>query len=70
MPPIPSCPKRDWDGMRMYFDTKAVNMNNYENNAGALLESKRLDAKSKRDICYLSKGISLALIVVGRPLIS
>ena len=43
-------PKRDFDGLREYLDTQAVNMNNYEANAQALLESKRLDAESKKDI--------------------
>lgn len=43
-------PKRDFDGLREYLDTKAVNMNNYETNAQTLLESKRLDAESKKDI--------------------
>jgi hypothetical protein len=43
-------PKRDMDGLRDYLDTQAVNMNNYEVNAQTLLESKRLDAESKKDI--------------------
>jgi hypothetical protein len=43
-------PKGDWEGMREYLESGAVNMNNYENSAQALLESKRLDAESKRDI--------------------
>jgi hypothetical protein len=58
-------PERDWDGMREYFDTRAANMNNYENSAGTLLESKRLDAESKRDIGTIRRyGVGADVIIM------
>mmetsp|Transcript_22379 Transcript_22379/g.48168 ORF Transcript_22379/g.48168 Transcript_22379/m.48168 type:complete len:226 (+) Transcript_22379:75-752(+) len=39
--------KRDIDGLRQYLADDAVNINNYEENAGVLLASKSLDAESK-----------------------
>ncbi|KAL3816850.1 hypothetical protein ACHAXA_005128 [Cyclostephanos tholiformis] len=55
----------DWDDMRVYLETKAVNMNNYETIAGALLESKRLDAESKRDIGTIRRyGVGADVIIM------
>ena len=55
----------DWDGIRVYLETKAVNMNNYETIAGALLESKRLDAESKRDIGTIRRyGVGADVIIM------
>jgi len=39
--------KKDYDGLRQYLNDEAVNINNYEENAGVLLASKSLDAESK-----------------------
>jgi hypothetical protein len=51
--------------MRTYLDERAVNMNNYESSAGALLESKRLDAESKRDIGTIRRyGVGADVIIM------
>lgn len=38
---------KDYDGMRDYLSDSSLNVNNYEENATALLTSKQLDAESK-----------------------
>ena len=43
-------PKRDLVGLRDYLNNEDLNINNYESNAQTLLESKRLDAESKKEI--------------------
>jgi hypothetical protein len=43
-------PSRDMDGLRDYLEDEATNINNYEGNAQILLESKRLDVESKKEI--------------------
>ena len=43
-------PTRDYAGMREFFEEEATNMNNFEANSRVLLESKRLDAESKKEI--------------------
>ena len=53
--------KKDTDGLRSYVTNDATNMNNYEINAQALLESKRLDAESKKDVSYRQHIFSLFL---------
>lgn len=57
--------KRDWEGLRTYLSDEAVNMNNYESNAQALLESKRLDAESKKDIGTIRRyGVGADVIIM------
>lgn len=57
--------KRDWEGLRTYLSDGAVNMNNYESNAQALLESKRLDAESKKDIGTIRRyGVGADVIIM------
>ncbi|KAL7524250.1 hypothetical protein ACHAXR_000490 [Thalassiosira sp. AJA248-18] len=58
-------PKKDWEGLRDYLSEEAVNMNNYEVSAGALLESKRLDAESKKDIGTIRRyGVGADVIIM------
>jgi hypothetical protein len=58
-------PKRDWDGLRTYLEEEATNLNAYEANAGALLESKRLDAESKKDIGTIRRyGVGADVIIM------
>ena len=58
-------PKRDWEGLRTYLEQDAVNLNAYEANAGALLESKRLDAESKKDIGTIRRyGVGADVIIM------
>ena len=58
-------PKRDWEGLRSYLEQDAVNLNAYEANAGALLESKRLDAESKKDIGTIRRyGVGADVIIM------
>lgn len=58
-------PKRDWEGLRAYLEQDAVNLNAYEANAGALLESKRLDAESKKDIGTIRRyGVGADVIIM------
>ena len=58
-------PKRDLEGLRDYLENEAVNMNNYEINAQALLESKRLDAESKKEIGTIRRyGVGADVIIM------
>eukprot|EP00563_Minutocellus_polymorphus_P018463 CAMPEP_0197726430 /NCGR_PEP_ID=MMETSP1434-20131217/15624_1 /TAXON_ID=265543 /ORGANISM="Minutocellus polymorphus, Strain CCMP3303" /LENGTH=233 /DNA_ID=CAMNT_0043312367 /DNA_START=25 /DNA_END=726 /DNA_ORIENTATION=- len=58
-------PKRDWEGLRTFLDQDAINMNAYEANAGALLESKMLDAESKKDIGTIRRyGVGADVIIM------
>jgi len=58
-------PKKDTDGLRSYITNDATNMNNYELNAQALLESKRLDAESKKDIGTIRRyGVGADVIIM------
>ena len=43
-------PTRDYAGLRNFLEEEAANMNNFEANSQVLLESKRLDAESKKEI--------------------
>lgn len=43
-------PKRDFEGMREFLANEATNINNFEANSLVLLESKRLDVESKKEI--------------------
>lgn len=57
--------KKDWEGLRTYLAEEAVNMNNYDVNAQALLESKRLDAESKKDIGTIRRyGVGADVIIM------
>ena len=57
--------KKDSDGLRSYITNDATNMNNYELNAQALLESKRLDAESKKDIGTIRRyGVGADVIIM------
>ena len=57
--------KKDTDGLRSYITNDATNMNNYELNAQALLESKRLDAESKKDIGTIRRyGVGADVIIM------
>mmetsp|Transcript_24505 Transcript_24505/g.40173 ORF Transcript_24505/g.40173 Transcript_24505/m.40173 type:complete len:210 (-) Transcript_24505:99-728(-) len=58
-------PKKDWEGLRTYLTDEAVNMNNYDVSAQALLESKRLDAESKKDIGTIRRyGVGADVIIM------
>jgi len=58
-------PARDWEGLRTYLAEGATNMNAYEANAQALLESKRLDAESKKDIGTIRRyGVGADVIIM------
>lgn len=58
-------PTRDLEGMRSYLNENAVNMNAYEANASALLESKRLDAESKKEIGTIRRyGVGADVIIM------
>lgn len=57
--------KRDYYGLRTYLYEEAINLNSYETNAGALLESKRLDAESKKDIGTIRRyGVGADVIIM------
>lgn len=56
--------KGDYTGMREYLET-ANNMNSYEENAQALLESKRLDVESKKEIGTIRRyGVGADVIIM------
>lgn len=58
-------PKRDFDGLREYLENDAINMNSYEANAQTLLESKRLDAESKKEIGTIRRyGVGADVIIM------
>ena len=58
-------PKRDWEGLRTFLEQDAINLNAYKANAGALLESKRLDAESKKDIGTIRRyGVGADVIIM------
>ena len=58
-------PKKDWEGLRSYLADDAVNMNSYDVSAQALLESKRLDAESKKDIGTIRRyGVGADVIIM------
>jgi hypothetical protein len=57
--------KRDSEGLRSYLNDEAVNINSYELNAQALLESKRLDNESKKDIGTIRRyGVGADVIIM------
>jgi hypothetical protein len=58
-------PTRDFEGMDSYLKEKAVNMNAFEANASALLESKRLDVESKKEIGTIRRyGVGADVIIM------
>jgi galactitol-specific phosphotransferase system IIB component len=55
---------KDYDGMRDYLLGSSLNMNNYEENATALLTSKQLDAESKMAIGTIRRyGVGADVII-------
>ena len=58
-------PKKDLEGLRDYLNNEDLNINNYESNAQALLESKRLDAESKKEIGTIRRyGVGADVIIM------
>lgn len=56
---------RDYDGMKDYLSNPSLNINNYEENANALLASKQLDAESKRAIGTIRRyGVGADVIIM------
>mmetsp|Transcript_6922 Transcript_6922/g.9039 ORF Transcript_6922/g.9039 Transcript_6922/m.9039 type:complete len:197 (-) Transcript_6922:95-685(-) len=55
----------DYEGLRDFLNKEAVNLNAYESNAGALLESKRLDVESKKEIGTIRRyGVGADVIIM------
>ena len=55
---------KDYDGMRDYLSDSSLSMNNYEDNATALLTSKQLDAESKVAIGTIRRyGVGADVII-------
>jgi hypothetical protein len=58
-------PTRDYEGMLVYLNENAVNMNAYEANASALLASKQLDAESKKEIGTIRRyGVGADVLIM------
>ena len=58
-------PKKDWEGMREYLNNEDAFINNYDENANALLTSKRLDAESKQAIGTIRRyGVGADVIIM------
>lgn len=58
-------PKKDLEGLRDFLDNEDLNINNYETNAQVLLESKRLDAESKKEIGTIRRyGVGADVIIM------
>lgn len=58
-------PKKDLEGLRDFLNNEDLNLNNYESNAQALLESKRLDAESKKEIGTIRRyGVGADVIIM------
>jgi hypothetical protein len=58
-------PNGDYDGLRAYLADEAMNINNYEKNAQILLESKRLDMESKKEIGTIRRyGVGADVIIM------
>jgi len=57
-------PKRDYEGMKDFLEN-ATNINNFESNAQTLLESKRLDVESKKEIGTIRRyGVGADVIIM------
>ena len=57
--------KKDYDGMKDYLSNPSLNINNYEENAGVLLQSKKLDAESKKEIGTIRRyGVGADVIIM------
>ncbi len=51
--------------MKDYFSNPSLNINNYEENANALLASKQLDAESKKEIGTIRRyGVGADVIIM------
>ncbi len=58
-------PKQDWDGLREYLNNEDAFINNYDENANALLTSKRLDTESKQAIGTIRRyGVGADVIIM------
>lgn len=58
-------PKQDWDGLREYLNNDDAFINNYDENANALLTSKRLDTESKQAIGTIRRyGVGADVIIM------
>jgi len=58
-------PSKNFKGMREYLADETLNINRYEENANALLSSKRLDAESKKEIGTIRRyGIGADVIIM------
>lgn len=58
-------PTRDFEGMNLYLNEKAVNMNAFEANASALLKSDSLDSESKKEIGTIRRfGVGADVIIM------
>jgi len=58
-------PERDFEGLKEYLDDKDRKINSYEGNAQILLESKRLDAESKKAIGTIRRyGVGADVIIM------
>mmetsp|Transcript_5267 Transcript_5267/g.13290 ORF Transcript_5267/g.13290 Transcript_5267/m.13290 type:complete len:249 (-) Transcript_5267:69-815(-) len=58
-------PKRDWEGLREYLSNEDFYINNYDENANALLTSKRLDTESKQAIGTIRRyGVGADVIIM------
>ena len=51
--------------MKDYLSNPSLNINNYEENAGVLLQSKKLDAESKKEIGTIRRyGVGADVIIM------
>jgi len=58
-------PKKDYNGLREYLSNPALNINQYETNASALLTSKALDNESKKEIGTIRRyGVGADVIIM------
>lgn len=56
---------QDYDGLRDYLADGSLSINNYEENANALLSSKQLDAESKKEIGTIRRyGVGADVIIM------
>lgn len=56
---------KDYEGMKDYLSNPSLNINNYEENAGVLLQSKKLDAESKKEIGTIRRyGVGADVIIM------
>lgn len=64
-------PKRDLVGLRDFLQNEAEQINDFEDNVQVLLESKRLDAESKKEIGTIRRyGVGADVIIMFGGLLS